>query len=118
MYTATVPLGGGGFVDRDEGSAALDVVGRFAAATDSECSLPCRINDPDLWFSDNPAELEQAKAICVDCPLKAECLAGALDRQEPWGVWGGEIFERGSVITRKRPRGRPRKQNKTPGVAA
>ncbi|MBR7560709.1 WhiB family transcriptional regulator, partial [Mycobacterium tuberculosis] len=27
----------------------------------------------------------------------------------PWGVWGGEIFERGAVIARKRPRGRPRK---------
>jgi len=25
-------------------------------------------------------------------------------------VWGGEIFERGVVIPRKRPRGRPRKE--------
>ena len=25
----------------------------------------------------------------------AECLAGAIERAEPWGVWGGEIFERG-----------------------
>ena len=39
----------------------------------------------------------------------AACLAGALGREEPWGVWGGEIFERGAVIPRKRPRGRPRK---------
>ena len=42
-------------------------------------------------------------------PLRDACLAGALDRAEPWGVWGGEIFERGVVIARKRPRGRPRK---------
>jgi WhiB family redox-sensing transcriptional regulator len=45
----------------------------------------------------------------MDCPIRSECLAAALERQEPWGVWGGEIIERGTVIARKRPRGRPRK---------
>jgi len=54
--------------------------------------------------------LELAKSFCTDCPVRAACLAGALDRGEPWGVWGGEIFERGAVIARKRPRGRPRKE--------
>ena len=34
---------------------------------------------------------------------------GALERREPWGVWGGELFDAGRVIPRKRPRGRPRK---------
>ena len=71
--------------------------------------LPCRGADPDLWFAESPAQLEQAKALCLDCPVRNACLAGALDRGEPWGVWGGEIFERGAVIARKRPRGRPRK---------
>jgi WhiB family redox-sensing transcriptional regulator len=71
--------------------------------------LPCRVEDPDLWFADTPAQLELAKSLCADCPVRDACLAGALDRAEPWGVWGGEIFERGSVIARKRPRGRPRK---------
>ena len=54
-------------------------------------------------------ELEQAKALCAECPVRAACLAGALDRAEPWGVWGGEIFDHGVVIARKRPRGRPPK---------
>ena len=71
--------------------------------------LPCRTFDPDLWFAESPAELELAKSLCAECPLRVECLAGALERAEPWGVWGGEIFERGAVIARKRPRGRPRK---------
>ena len=71
--------------------------------------LPCRVEDPELWFAESPARLEQAKEFCQDCPVRAACLAGALDRGEPWGVWGGEIFERGAVIARKRPRGRPRK---------
>jgi WhiB family redox-sensing transcriptional regulator len=72
-------------------------------------ALPCRVQDPDLWFAERPADLEQAKRLCAGCPVRAACLAGALDRAEPWGVWGGEIFDRGVVIARKRPRGRPPK---------
>ncbi|MQA35028.1 WhiB family transcriptional regulator [Modestobacter roseus] len=73
-------------------------------------TLPCRASsDPDLWFAEAPAQLEQAKDLCLECPVRASCLAGALDRAEPWGVWGGEIFDRGVVIPRKRPRGRPPK---------
>lgn len=71
--------------------------------------LPCLAGDPDLFFAERPDELEQAKALCVDCPIRPQCLAAALDRGEPWGVWGGEIFDHGVVIARKRPRGRPRK---------
>ncbi len=71
--------------------------------------LPCRVADPELWFAESPAQLEQAKQLCHGCPLRTTCLAGALDRAEPWGVWGGEIFDHGVVIARKRPRGRPRK---------
>ena len=73
--------------------------------------LPCRLVDPDLFFAEAPADVELAKSLCGDCPLKAECLSGALERGEPWGVWGGEIFERGAVVPRKRPRGRPRKED-------
>src|SRR3954451_1227039 len=80
-------------------------------SVDIEANLPCRKFDPDLWFSDSPAQLELAKSMCGDCPLRVECLAGAVERQEPWGVWGGEIFERGAVVPRKRPRGRPRKED-------
>ena len=83
----------------------------FDRPVEQDVYLPCRKFDPDLWFSDAPAELELAKALCADCPVRVECLAGALDRAEPWGVWGGEIFERGAVVPRKRPRGRPRKQD-------
>lgn len=72
-------------------------------------ALPCRVQDPDLWFAENPAQLEQAKGHCAECPVRSACLAGALNRGEPWGVWGGEIFDHGVVIARKRPRGRPPK---------
>jgi WhiB family transcriptional regulator, redox-sensing transcriptional regulator len=71
--------------------------------------LPCRVNDPELWFAESPADVEFAKALCLDCPVRQMCLGSALDRREPWGVWGGELFLQGVVIPRKRPRGRPRK---------
>jgi len=71
--------------------------------------LPCQVRDADLWFAETPAELELAKSLCDECPARQACLLGALERREPCGVWGGEIFERGAIIARKRPRGRPRK---------
>ena len=80
--------------------------------------LPCRRSDPELFFAESPADVETAKALCVDCPIRTECLAGALDRREPWGVWGGELFIAGVVVARKRPRGRPRKNPVEPVAAA
>ena len=70
-------------------------------------ALPCQRGGGELWFSERPDELEQAKASCQQCRLRAACLAGALARAEPCGVWGGEIFHQGTILARKRPRGRP-----------
>ena len=72
---------------------------------------PAASDDAELWFAESPADVEHAKALCIDCPVQALCLDGALERREPWGVWGGELFLQGVVIPRKRPRGRPRKSD-------
>jgi WhiB family transcriptional regulator, redox-sensing transcriptional regulator len=70
--------------------------------------LPCT-EDPELFFAEAPSDVEDAKALCRECPARIACFAGAVERREPWGVWGGELFLRGEVVPRKRPRGRPRK---------
>lgn len=70
--------------------------------------LPCTA-DPELFFAESPHDVEAAKALCRECLARATCLAGAQERREPWGVWGGELFLHGAIVTRKRPRGRPRK---------
>jgi WhiB family transcriptional regulator, redox-sensing transcriptional regulator len=75
----------------------------------TSAEMPCRVFDAELWFAESPADVERAKALCIDCPVRTACLAGALERQEPWGVWGGELFVAGVIVARKRPRGRPRK---------
>jgi WhiB family redox-sensing transcriptional regulator len=81
---------------------------RSDAQADGE-AVPCRSFDAELWFAESPADVEFAKSLCGTCPALQECLAGALERREPWGVWGGQLFVQGVVVPRKRPRGRPRK---------
>jgi WhiB family redox-sensing transcriptional regulator len=87
--------------------------------------IPIPVRDPDwqvdalcndgtgalveLFFSEQLDDIAAAKAFCQGCPVKDPCLAGALDRREPWGVWGGELFVNGKVVAQKRKRGRPRK---------
>jgi WhiB family redox-sensing transcriptional regulator len=90
-------------------SALLDALVDPFGETRTGTDVPCRVNDPELWFAESPADVEHAKALCQSCPVRVACLAGALDRREPWGVWGGELVVAGVVVPRKRPRGRPRK---------
>ena len=55
---------------------------------------------------------ELAEGVCRRGNLDLGRVArrqGALERGEPWGVWGGEILHQGAVIPRKVKRGRPRK---------
>lgn len=94
-------------VHQSAGLAPFPLTGLSLPATDLE--LACHRVDPDVFFAESPAEVEHAKALCQGCPLQAECLAGALERREPWGVWGGQLFVQGEIVARKRPRGRPRK---------
>ena len=63
----------------------------------------------ELFFSEQLDDIAAAKAFCLECPVREDCLDAAMTRREPWGVWGGELFLQGVVIPRKRPRGRPRK---------
>ena len=63
----------------------------------------------ELFFSEQLDDIARAKAFCRGCEVRAECLDAALDRREPWGVWGGELLANGKVLAQKRKRGRPPK---------
>ena len=71
--------------------------------------IPCREYDGELWFAESTSDVELAKSLCHECPIRQGCLEGAIAREEPWGVWGGEVFIGGIIVARKRGRGRPRK---------
>ena len=79
--------------------------------------LPCT-ERPELFFAESPQDVEQAKAMCRGCRARLACLSGALERREPLGVWGGELLMSGTIVPRKRPRGRPRKDTVMIGADA
>ena len=77
-------------------------------------ALLARCNDlagtmSGLFFSEELQDIAKAKEICARCPVIGECLEGALERREPWGVWGGQLLLNGKVLQSKRRRGRPPK---------
>jgi len=47
--------------------------------------------DPALFFPEDGQEewVAAARSVCGSCPVRGECLADALARDEQWGVWGG-----------------------------
>jgi len=96
-----------------ERSEDLHVDGWLDPLAKTAPMLPCQTGNADLWFADRPADLNQAKELCQGCPARLACLAGALERREGWGVWGGEIFVNGVVVAEKRGRGRPRRTDRT-----
>jgi WhiB family redox-sensing transcriptional regulator len=49
----------------------------------------CAQTDPDTFFPDKGGTTAPAKTVCGNCPVKAECLAYALERDEQFGIWGG-----------------------------
>lgn len=57
----------------------------------------CRQTDPDLFFP-SPGEavkVRQAKAVCAQCPLLADCRDYIMETERGWylslrhGIWGG-----------------------------
>ncbi|MDN5857397.1 MAG: WhiB family transcriptional regulator [Pseudonocardia sp.] len=83
-----------------------------ACCVDESAVCGCTSEDPNVFFAESPADLERAKDTCRQCAGRHRCLADALARGEPWGVWGGEILVNGVVVGQKRARGRPRKHER------
>lgn len=72
----------------------------------------CRVGGSgltNLFFSDELQDIAKAKSICAECPVIVECLEGAIERHEPWGVWGGQMFLNGRILATRRRKGRPPK---------
>ena len=48
------------------------------------------------------AEQNRAKAVCLACPVRTECLADALDNRIEFGVWGGMTERERRQLLRQR----------------
>ncbi|MGN6162713.1 MAG: WhiB family transcriptional regulator [Marmoricola sp.] len=62
----------------------------------------CRGGAPDRLFVKG-AEQNRAKSLCFSCPVRAECLAEALDNQIEWGVWGGLTERERRALLKNKP---------------
>jgi WhiB family transcriptional regulator, redox-sensing transcriptional regulator len=62
----------------------------------------CSDTDPDSLFVQGAAQ-NRAKAVCGGCPVRAECLADALDNRIEFGVWGGMTERERRALLRRRP---------------
>jgi WhiB family redox-sensing transcriptional regulator len=52
----------------------------------------CLGSDVELFFPEQyrtKEDIEQAKAVCLDCPVRLTCLEYAVDNRIKEGVWGG-----------------------------
>jgi len=66
----------------------------------------------ELFFSESIDDINRAKAFCLGCEVRSDCKEAAIERSEPWGVWGGDLFLNGKVLAEKRRRGRPPKERR------
>ena len=62
----------------------------------------CSTSDPDDLFVTGAAQ-NKAKAVCLGCPVRTECLADALDNRVEFGVWGGMTERERRALLRQRP---------------
>jgi WhiB family redox-sensing transcriptional regulator len=79
--------------------------------------LPARLELPDLpravckgdpgpWFpGPGRGAGRDALELCAWCPERAPCLAWALDKGEPLGIWGGTTPDERKVILRAKGTG-------------
>ena len=49
----------------------------------------CAQTDPEAFFPEKGGSTRDAKRICAQCTVRAECLEYALRNDERFGIWGG-----------------------------
>lgn len=49
----------------------------------------CRQVDPEIFFPEKGQSTRDAKRVCANCPVTAECLEYALVNGERFGIFGG-----------------------------
>lgn len=61
----------------------------------------CRGLADDLFCEGK--EQKRVRVVCQECPVRATCLAEALDNRIEWGVWGGLTERERRALLRQRP---------------
>jgi WhiB family transcriptional regulator, redox-sensing transcriptional regulator len=65
----------------------------------------CRDLHPDLFFpigttGEAVEHIQDAKAVCAECPVAQACLYFALETHQEYGIWGGTTEDERRAIRR------------------
>jgi WhiB family redox-sensing transcriptional regulator len=64
--------------------------GPLAGELDWQDRALCAETDPEAFFPEKGGSTKAAKATCMACEVRAECLGYALANHIREGVWGGK----------------------------
>jgi len=78
------------------------VDGQFDGHWTAEAACGKGAINPEALFVEGNAQRE-ARAVCLTCPVRLECLADALDNKMDFGVWGGMTERERRALLRRRP---------------
>lgn len=83
----------GGCYQRGTEAGLIDVVGPHPDFLEVDLTWMtdalCAEVDADLFFPEMGGSTREAKAVCAECLVRAECLDYALETGQRFGVWGG-----------------------------
>ena len=92
-------------IKRDEGRKIL---GHKIGLTSRAMQISSQITEPDygamtddMLFPEG-ADQKRARAVCMGCSVRSQCLAEALDNRIEWGVWGGMTERERRELLRQR----------------
>jgi WhiB family redox-sensing transcriptional regulator len=66
----------------------------------------CKDTDPELFFPVGTTgqallQIDRAKQVCCECPVKIECLDFAIETNQDSGIWGGTSEDERRDIRRR-----------------
>ena len=85
------------------GAGAIGIVNRDAWQAKGACRGR---KTPDDWFPDKeaaPWKTVDARAVCLGCEVRGECLQFALDHPRERGIWGGLTEKERTALGSGRP---------------
>ena len=62
----------------------------------------CAETDPEAFFPEKGGSTREAKAVCMACEVRQQCLDYALEHDERFGIWGGLSERQRAVLRRER----------------
>nr|NLI49526.1 WhiB family transcriptional regulator [Propionibacterium sp.] len=74
----------------------------MTAAGNGDWTLSAKCRGMQDQLFPEGADQKRARAVCLGCTVRSECLAEALDNRIEWGVWGGMTERERRQLLRQR----------------